>query len=565
MNENFNTEPHRDGVFEAKKHLNIDKKRYAVPKVFYLLALCFGVCAISFSCKKAPTDMRTLAPNDTIVYLETANLGAMLQSLTENKAWENLAQTKTDFSPLENIQAAVVVTSFESSEKQVTGESFVLNFKPQFALIADTHQWESTAVSVAENQIGKFVRQNYGDAAKLEKSDKGAAKFFVWTSADNQKFYAAVTGSVIYTGNNENLLDKCLAVKNGAADSLSKNENLTQARENFGVENQLAFGYISAEGVAQLSNLIGISTAIEVSEEDLPRSLIAKILPEIMRKTAREIVWMSQKDEQGITDKIFVKIEPEVATIFKETLQSKTPNQLPEAEYLPIQFDSITRYNLQNPQIAWRSVLLVALKQTDAPSAQILLRFSGAFFENYGIADSETFLNQIDSPVITARFDEDGEKSVMIATVKDAEKLKQSITKEINFKASPEKIGAANIWKSSEDDDLAAAFAENLLILGEKQSVIDCLNAKTSGQNFAQTVQFQSSKQNSATAVSVAKDTETAQKIVRLLGNAKEENKQYASFYTTQTNFSNGIIERRTISDFGLIGEILEKFSDSEK
>ena len=544
----------KDGLIRRTKYFFSARRNL----LFLVALICGGAAAgwLIYSHRKTPTEMRALVPNDALVYLETKDLGALLEALTENKAWENLAREKTNFSQLKNIQVAVVVTGFETSEKQVTDQSSVLDFRPKFAAIADTHQWQWTAARIAENQIGKFVRGNYGTDAKLEKSEKSGAEFFAWTGADGRKFFAAAAGGVIYAGNDESLLDKCLAVKSGAAQSLLKNENL--ARAETGGENKIAFGYIAPEGIAQIADLAGVSAAIAASEDDLPRAFIAKILPEIVRKTAREITWTAGKNEQGIEDVISIKTDSETASVLRETLQPKTENQIAAAEYLPARFDSVTRYELQNPQIAWRSVLLIASKQIDAGSARILTQFSGAFFENYGIADGELFLSQIDSPVLTARFDADGDQSVVIAQVKDAEKLKQSITKEINFKAAPEKIGNVQVWKSV-DGDLAAAFAGNLLILGEKESVADCLNAKASGQNFAQTVQFQASRQSFAAAVSITKDAETAQKIVALLGNQKEENKQYASFYTTETRFTNGAIERRTISDFGLLGTILEK------
>ena len=546
----------KDGLIRRTKGFFLTRRNL----LFLVALICVGAVAgwLIYSYRKTPTEMRALVPNDALVYLETRDSGAMLEALTENKAWENLARAKTDFSQLENIQVAVVVSGFETSEKQVTDESSVLDFKPKFAAIADTHQWQWAAARIAENEIGKFVRENYGADAKLEKSEKSGAQFFAWTSADGRKFFAAAAGGLIYAGNDENLLDKCLAVRSGTAESLLKNENLARARADAGGENKIAFGYVAPEGIAQIADLVGISAAIEASEEDLPRSLIAKILPEIVKKTAREITWTAGKNEQGIEDIISVKTDTETASVLRETLESNTENRIPAAEYLPARFDSITRYDLQNPQIAWRSVLLIASKQIGAGSAQILTQFSGAFFENYGIADSELFLSQIDAPVLTARFDEDGDQSVVIAQVKDAEKLKQSITKEINFRAAPEKIGDAQVWQSA-DGDLAAAFAGNLLILGERESVADCLNAKASGQNFAQTVQFQSSRQSSAASISITKDVETAQKIVAVLGGEKEENKQYASFYTTETRFTGGAIERQTISDFGLLGTILEK------
>jgi hypothetical protein len=187
------------------------------------------------------------------------------------------------------------------------------------------------------------------------------------------------------------------------------------------------------------------------------------------------------------------------------------------------------------------------------------LQFSNALFEPYGISDGETFLSAVGAEIITAKFDEEGEKAVVIVDVKDAEKLKKSISEEINFKSPAEKQSNADIWKS-EDKLLAAAFVENKLILGETESVLSCLKAKESGQSFRQTEAFQKVSASPAVAVSITKDTESGQKIVEILGNPKDENKRFTSFYTTETRFDANGFERKTVSDFGLIGMILETF-----
>lgn len=507
--------------------------------------------------------MRTLAPAETLVYLEASDLGATLQALTENKAWESLAKDKPDFSQLRNTQVAIVVNGFETSEKQITGESSLLNFKPHFAVIADTHQWKPTAVSIAESQIGRFAKETYGDDVKLEKSEKRDAKFFTWTGAGGRKIFAAVSKSVIYVGNDESLLDKCLDVQRGEAENLTKNENLARARENSNGDNQIAFGYISPEGVAQIANIVGVSTAIEASEEDAARSLIARILPNLLQKTTKEIVWTARKTEAGIEDKIFAKTDAETASVLKETLVPAGENQSPAAEFLPSEFSSITRYDLKDPQIAWRSILLASSKQLDPAGAKILTLVSNSFFEPYGVANGEMFLSATGSEIFTARFDEEGEKSVVVATVKDIEKVKKAISEEINFKVKPEKQGAADVWKS-EDGDLAVAFVEGKLILGERESVLNCLKARESGQSFAKTLQFQNLTKKNAVAVTITRDSETTSEIVEVLGNPKEENKNYTSFYTTETRFSETGLERKTTSDFGLLGTILEQFGDQK-
>lgn len=525
-----------------------------VVKVFVLI--CFSL--FLFSCQSSQkNDLRSLAASETLVYLETNDLGETLQTLTQAKSFQQLAKNSPDFSVLKNIQVAVVVTGFETSEKQITDESAILNFKPRFALIADTHSWESTAVSLVEMNIGRFVKERYGEDVKLDKGEKNGVKFFHWTSKTNEKIFASIIGSLIFVGNDETIIDKCLAVKRGEADNLLKNQDFVRAVEKSKDEKNLAFGYISTDGIAQIANLAGISVAIGTSEEDVVRSFIAKILPVLVQKTAKEVVWTAKRGEKGIEDNLQIKTDSEVSNIWKETLIGANNPKFEAAQFIPNEFNSFTRYNLQNPQIAWRSVLLTSSKQLDTVSGKLLSEASGSFFEPYGISEAETFLSAIGSEIITVRFDEEGDESVVIAEIKDVEKLKKSISTEINFKSQSEKLNNAEVWKS-EDKSLAIAFIENKLILGETESVLKCLQVKS--QNFTKSEYFQRFTNNNSATITISKDGETAKKIVEIIGNPKDENQTFASFYQTETRFDGNGIERKTISDFGLLGMIIEQF-----
>jgi len=554
MKPQMNTDTHR---FKTK--FQISNFKFQISKTSVFTFVCLWLILL-VSCASKPTDLRTLAPAETLIYLETNDLAKTLNSLTESKAFRELAKEKPDFSAFENVQTAVVVTGFEASEQKVTDENFVLNFKPRFAVIADTRAWKLTAVSIAENQIGRFARDTFGDDVRLEKSEKGDAKFFVWTNADGRKLFSAVSGSVIYVGNDESLLDKCLSVKRGEVESLLENENLARARENATGENLLAFGYISPEGVAQIANLAGVSAAIEATEENAGRSFIAQILPQILRNTTKEIVWTANKSEQGIEDNIFVSLNDETASVFKETLAPSSEMQSNSAKFLPADIFTATRYNLRNPLVAWRSLLLTTVKNTDALNGKILVEFSNNLLESYGVSDAETFLSSIDSDILTAQFDADGEKSIAIVTVKDTEKLKKSISDEINFKMPPEKQDDADIWLS-ENKQIAAAFVGNKLILGDGESVLKCLQAKQSGQNFTSNRSFQKFADSRSVSITFAKDTDSAEKIVKVLGNARE-NKSAVTAYTTETRFTEKGIERKIVSAFGLLGTILERLEE---
>lgn len=527
--------------------------------ISFSLRLCVSaVISFLIGCQIQPTDLRIFAPAETLVYLETSNVSKTLDALTENEVFTKLAASKKDFSALENVQLAVAVTGFETSRQQVTGEQSILKFKPRFVAVADTHAWNWQAISLTENQIGEFVNETYGGEVNLEMSDKNGGKWFVWTARDGRKAFAFVQDGKIFFGNDETAVENSLAAGRGEADSLLKNENFTRAYRASG-ENS-AFGYISPDGVAQIANIAAVSTAIEASEDNAPRSFIARVLPQIVQKSVNEIVWTARKTERGIEDVFQISMNAEISSIFNETMIPVAGSQLNAAEFLPADIFSVTRYNLQNPALARRSLLLAARKQVDAASAEILTIFFDSVFEPYGIAGGEAFLSAVGAEILTARFDQEGEKSAVIATVKDADAVKKSLSEEINLKETPENQFGAEIWKS-EDGTLSAAFIGDKLILGDSESVLKSLAAKQSGQNFAKTGHYQKFSESDAVAVTFSSDVASAEAAVKILGNLKNGQNALTN-YSTETRFNEKGIERKTLSPFGFIGTILEQFGE---
>ncbi len=366
----------------------------------------------------------------------------------------------------------------------------------------------------------------------LEKTEKNGGEYFIWTAADGRKVFAFVTGSLIFFGNNEAAIEKCLAAKRGEAENLSKSGELETVYDE--AKNKLAFGFVSSEGIKQIADFAGVSAAIETSEDELPRNFIAKILPQILSKSVSRVVWTAEKTEQGITDNFRFETTKEISDVLKETIvpANQTENNL--AAFLPNEINSATRYNLENPQIAWRSLLLSAGRQTDEQSAKILIAFSDSFFAPFGIASGEMFLNSVGSEILTARFDAEGEKQIAIVTIKNAETLKKSLLPE--FKKAENQNGA-EIWKV-EDEDLTAAFSGNNLIVGDSESVLKCLQANQTGENFTKSKYFQNFTQSRASVVTFGKDDDSAHKIAELLGNIKNKDLRTNSYFLTETRFS---------------------------
>ncbi len=527
--------------------------RSALAKIFACFGLVFFALIFN-SCRAAKVDLRAIAPAEAIIYLETNDLGKVLKSLTASRAFQEIARQTPDFSALENVRMAIAVTSFETSENKITGENSVLNFTPRFVAVAETDFWQWQTHALVESQFDKFVRSNYGAETVFERSERWDGKFFTWSSKDGRKVFAFVKSRRIYFGNDAAAIERC-ALRSDKSE-VAADAKLPERAAFFGSENSLIFGYVSPEGIRQIADLAGVSVAAETSEA-AAQSFIARLLPPILQNNVREIVWTATRNERGIEDNYRVYLKPETAKTTGETLAIAN-STFDSFNFLPADFQTATRYNLKNPLIAWRSLLFLTAENTDAASGNLLMRFSGALLEPYGVADAEKFLSAIESEIITVQFDESGERSAAIFTAANAATLKNSIVREIDFSLPPTAQTGAAIW-FSDDGQTAAALIENKFIIGDTESVSKCLSAKASGENFTNSRDFREFSQSRHVAVTIGRDTDSANKIVEVLALKKEENRRLATFYRTETKFTETGFERETISDFGLLGTILKQ------
>lgn len=510
------------------------------------------VGTIGFSCGSEPVDPRTQIPSDALIYLETRDLGAAVSAVTRNPRFQMVASRTPDLSVLNGMEVSVAITGFETSEQQLTQENSVLNFKPRFVAALETRLWNFQVISFVEEELGLFVSEAYGGAATLETSEKHGGRHFTWSSEDGRKAYALVIGSLLFFGNDDSAIEKCVAVRKGEVESIAKNAKLTAGE-------RLAFGYVAPDGVAQLANIAGISLAKRSSEDSEIQSFVARVLPELLRNSLSEITWTSVAAEDGIEDRFAVSTNDELAAIFNETLVPGEAGIEALRAFVPADTYSVTRYDLRDPQIAWRTLVLTARRLTDEVSGQIIASFSDSLFEPYGIDNGELFLSSIGSQVLTLRFDQEGEKQVVIAEIRKMDDLKRSVAAELGvFKPASQEAGAS-IWRST-DGDVTMAIMNDRLILGDPDSVARCLAAYRAGQP-EQAGQTDWLAASNAVASTIGSDHQIAVRIADAVSDRKSPDISAASNFTTETRFNRNGIERRTISDFGLIGTLIAQFA----
>ena len=361
----------KDAKEQRRKGKILQEPTIFHPFLASLLLCVFALILLSLSCGSKPTDLRTLAPAETLVYLETNDLAPALQPIVDSKPFTEVAKRKPDLSALKGLQLAVAVTGFETSEEKLTDEHSVGRVQPHFVAIADTHAWNYQAVKFAELKLGSFVESIYDSEPTLEKSDKSGGKYFTWTAKDGRKAFALVVDSLIFFGNDESAIDKCLAVRHGEADSIIKTGKVALADPA-----TLASGYVSTDGIAQIANIVGLKYASEAGEDSEVQSAIAGILPLLLRSSITDVSWTATKTDQGIEDKYKITLPPDLANTLNEVLMPGDKPDFSLLEPLRENTPSITFYNIKNPQIAWRGLFLTASKQTDPVVGKMLLQFS---------------------------------------------------------------------------------------------------------------------------------------------------------------------------------------------
>lgn len=502
-------------------------------------------------------DLTKLAPADTIFYLETRDLGAALSAITSSNAFRETAAKVPDLSALDGMQVAVAVTGFEASESKLNEESSEATFRPKFVAIAETPFWSWQARRFTENTIGDFVRQIYGGNVETAITQVDNFVQFEWRAEDGRRMLALVRDSQIFFGNDAETVEKCLRVHWRIDQSLAGNGAIRTLRA--ANDAAVGFGYLSPDGVAQLSSVAGLSAAMAASESELARSFIARTLPQIVRGTVKDVSWIAVKSADGIEDRFEFTMSPAAAGALAASARIGDPDAKDLDGYIAEDAMTVTRYDLADSDVAWRTVIDTAAASTDALSGKMMAQFAGSLFDPYGVSDADMFLKAVRGPILTARFDQDGEEAVAAVAFKDSEDLKRSLGA-VDFRKPPEKMFGAEVWKS-EDGEVAVALTDGRALLGNPESVAHCLDARSQGRGLAKRALYENFSKSRAAAVTVGKEEDTAERVIEALSDKKDANMKIATNFITETRFSDKGIERRTLSPFGFLGTIVAQFA----
>ncbi len=541
--------------------MNTDKHRYknqtgqpkTIKKILFLsVSICVYLWLIFLSsCSSKPTDVRALVPADSLVYLETNDLAAALQPIIDSKPFTEVAKNKPDLSALKGVQLAVAVTGFETSEEKVNEEQSIGRVQPRFVAIADTHAFHFQAVGFAEQKLGSFVAKIYDSEPTIDKSEKNGGKYFTWTAADGRKAYALVIDSLIYFGNDESAIDKCLATKRGETDSIIKIGKIHPADPQ-----TLASGYVSTDGIAQIANIVGLKFASEASEDSEVQSAIAGIVPQLLRNSITDISWTASNTNEGIEDKYLISMPYQVADVFNEALAPDSSADSELIVHVPANVPSATFYNFRDLQIAWRSAIGIVKKQIDAVPSGFIEQLSPILFASYAIHDPDSFLKVARPKLLALNFSHEGDLPVICAKTGNLISSQRSL---VSFQSHFEEPNAHGVLTWFDDQlELAAKFAGDELAVGNDEGVGRAFNSELANSGYnANDINLQKFAQSNAAITTLTHTKTDAIAIVDIISQRKGDRIKSISTSYAETNFTKVGIERRTVSDFGLIGSII--------
>lgn len=531
--------------------------------------------------KPANVDMAAYAPANSLLYLEANRPVEIVQAVSRTDAWKILDQLAgsrqdagnpwlqrfvgwTGIGPIESVilarsQIAVVVTDLGATEEG----SDTLRVKPEGAFIIETKTSERRIGPAVEQALRKLAEMTYGKPVQRRTTVDGV-EYLGWTSPDgSREIVATIAGSVVIVGNTLESVQQCLAVSQGRLPSLKADQDLARVRSQLGADRALSFGYVPAANSARL-----LSVGVPVLLGRAPgNSEFQRLISSGASKVFETIGWSSAPYMTGIEDRFLISLNPSVVARLKPSFTPlEQSGQL--QQYVPEGVASVTHYRFGNPLAGWQSVKGAVSSQLDALSAIVFSSLLKSALLSYGIEDPEAFLGSVHPEVATLRLEQDAERSVLIARVKDQLSLRELLSKTMHARTTND---SATLLEDP-SGEFAANLNNELVVMGSPLDVRQFLDTVRSRTAHVDTESlrkrtFFTPLSSDAIILTYASDNDRVKRFVSAMVNARGlapvSDHQIDQFLkdlpaaATETRFGEHGLERTTRSPLGQFSTFL--------
>lgn len=541
-------------------------------------------------------DMATYVPAETLIYLEANSLSDITKAVTSTDAWKALAVPAgirpdlgelgwigrlanwTGIGPADAVifsrsQVAVAVMGFDAADG---GET--LKVKPRYAVVIETHTGSERARAAVEKRLGEFARRAYTDP-RVERKQVDGTEFITWISpSGDRRIIAAVIESVAVIGNDEAAARACLAVRRGEHQNLAGDAPLEAMRERVTGHGALAFGYVSPAGAARLLEVAATVYAGRISDDPRAQSAAAATLPQLASKILGSVGWSARMTGGIVEDRYFLSLQNGVTARLRDPLTPPDNINVGASEFLPADTYSISRYNLRDPEAAWRGLHGAIVSQLDTLGAFLVSQFMEVTLKPYGIDQPEVFLRAVGSELVTARLDDTGASTVTVVEVRDEKKLRELVARRLGAGSKTEQVGESLMLVSADAERGAATFIAGRLVMGATVSVRRCLEARAKHETLAQAATFKeatrlASMNSPASVLTYTDDKAAARTFISAIASQRgtsaqpfkesefERSLSQTPYAVSATRLTEGGFEKTTRSSFGQFGTLAAQFA----
>jgi hypothetical protein len=550
-----------------------------------LVCLLLVVIAIGWVVWARPrnVDMASYAPADSLLYVEANRPLEVLDALAgtdASRAYQRLNGPAsptprggllqnfirlTGIGPVESVilarvQVAAVITDVGAAEE---GEA--LRIKQEEAILLETHTSERRIRAPMERVIKDLAEKFYGRPT-LKRVSLDGVEFLEWSAPDNaRQIVGVIVGSLVIIGNTEQAVQNCLAATQGKRQSLQSDPELTRMRLQLGAATSLAFGYVPAASSPRLLAL-GLPILLGHAPAD---SQFQRLIAAGAGKVFGSLAWAARPYRTGIEDQYSITLQPAIVTRLKPGFipgdqKSQLQAQAPEDAY------SITSYRFTNPGATWQSFKGAVSSQVDALSTVVFSTLLNSALQPYGVDDPDAFLGAVGGEVLTIRLDENAERSIMVAEVREGARLRELIRKKLGASLKTSRVAGAEIFEDAQGE-LAAAFINELVVMGDPAGVRRYLddkqrNPQASSEKLKQMASF-ASEGGRANIVTYTNDAPRVRRFfasasalrgVKLVNSpALDQAITDLPFAVTETSLGERGIERLTRSPLGQFSTLL--------
>lgn len=558
-----------------------------------IIALVLLLAAWVWWNRPEAVDMSAYVPAETIIYLESNSLPEIVSGMTSTDAWQALAPP-AGLSPnigrigwlsrvsswsgigsaeavvFSRAQVAVAVLGFEVTEESST----VRDIKPRIALVAETHTSASRVQAAVMKLIGNYARRKYG-APVIQKQEGDDTTLIIWTTPDGKrKIVAAILESVAIIGNDEETVRLCLAVRQGTHASLANDEQLAGMRARMSGDDALAFGYVSPAGAGRLLEMAIVAYSGQMASDPKAQSAAAILIPQLAGRILGSVAWSSRVIEGALVDSYQLNLQNELASRLHQSLATSDERNLRAGEFLPADTHQLTIYNNRDPEAAWRGLNAVISSQLEITIAPLVGRFLSDSLEPFGIESPQEFFRVAGPEIATARLGSEGSALVLLAPVRDRAALETLVRKRLGAGAKSKRIGEAEMLVAADEENGAASFVGDYLIIGGAEEVRRCLQARVASQTLNSINAFQQASRSAnssdgANVITYTNDYDSARRFISFISRqngarnsapnaaALQRSLSTLPYARSETRLVEGGFEKNTRSSFGQFGALI--------